>query len=47
MFLLLIFITFGLSFAEYCIQVAANKDFDVLKKYYEYVKKFEHARIEK
>ena len=47
MLLIIILITIGLSFGEYCIQVAANTDFEVLKGYYEHVKKFEHARIEK
>ncbi len=46
LFLIILFVT-GFSFGEYCIQVAANTDFEVLKRYYEYVKKFEHARIEK
>ncbi len=46
--LILLFLLFaGTVFAEYCIQVAANPDFDVVKGYYEHVKKFEKARIEK
>ncbi len=47
MLFLIILLVAGFSFGEYCIQVAANTDFEVLKRYYEYVKKFEHARIEK
>ncbi len=47
MLFLIILLVAGFSFAEYCIQVAANTNFEVLKGYYEHVKKFEHARIEK
>ncbi len=47
MLFLIILLVASFSFAEYCIQVAANKNFEVLKGYYEHVKKFEYARIEK
>ncbi len=47
MLILLILFSVSIVFAEYCIQVAANPNFEVIKKYYEHVKKFENARIEK
>ena len=47
MLVLLVFLLSVVAFGEYCIQVAANPDFEVIKGYYDYVKKFEKARIEK